>query len=129
EQGRQGGPFIGHLEELDIRTTQADALVPYLVGARSLRLLFRPRHDEAFGVVVVDAGAQEVVAGGHLVALRERRIATFLDQIADRAPFLEPRLCAVRLALPRAQFFADPVYLLERDDTIRRHTLQDQGRV
>src|SRR5215467_2287432 len=78
EQGRQGGAFVGHLDELNIWITEPDPFVPYFIGVLSLRLFSRPRHDEALGIVVVDAGAQEVVAGSGLVVLRERRLTAFL---------------------------------------------------
>ena len=108
-------PSIGHLDELDIGMAQPDALVPDLVGVRALRLLLRARRDEALGVVVIDAGAQIIVAGGDLAALRQRRVALLLDLVAERAPFLEPGLAAVGLALARAQLLAGAVHLLERD--------------
>ncbi len=58
--------------------------------------------DEALGVVVIDAGAEVIVAGGDLAALGQRLVAALLDLIAERAPFLEPGLAAIRLR-PRAR--------------------------
>ena len=105
EQRGQGGALVGHLDELDVRMAQPDALVPDLVGVRALRLLLRARRDEALGVVVIDAGAQVIVAGGDLAALGQRLVAALLDLVAERAPFLEPGLAAVGLALrARAAF-------------------------
>ena len=98
----------------------------HLVGMRALRLLLGPGLDEALGVVVVDAGAQIVVAGGDLVALGQRLVAAALDHVAERAPFLQPGLAAISLALSRAQLLAAAVDLAQRDDAIGRHALQDQ---
>jgi hypothetical protein len=81
---------------------QPDALMPDCIGVRALRFLLRAGHDEAFGVVVIDSGAQVVVAGGDLVALGKRFVAALLDLITQRAPFLEPCLAAIRLAPTRA---------------------------
>ena len=129
EQRGQGGAFIRHLDELDVRMAQPDALVPDLVGVRALRALFRAGRDETLGVVVIDAGAQVIVARGNLAAPGERGVALFLDLVAERAPLLEPGLAAVRFALARAQLFAGAVHLLERDHAVGRHALEDQGRV
>ena len=129
EQCRQRGAFVGHLDELDVRLAQPDALVPDLIGVRALRLLLRPGHDEALGIVVIDAGAQVIVAGGDLVALGERVVAALLDLVAERAPFLEPGLAAIRLVPARAQPLAGAIHLLERNHAIGRHALQNQGRV
>ena len=99
-------PSIGHFDELDVRMAQPDALVPDLVGVRALRLLLRARIDEALGVVVIDAGAQIIVAGGDLVAFGQRLVAALLDLIAECAPFLEPGLAAIGLVSTRAQLLA-----------------------
>ncbi len=129
EQRGQGGAFVGHLDELDVRLAQLDARVPDLVGVRALRLLGRAGLDEALGVVVIDAGAQIIVAGGDLVAVRQRRVTALLDLVAKRAPLLEPCLAAVGFALPRAQLLAGAIHLLERHDAVGRHALEDEGRV
>ena len=129
EQRRQRGALVGHLDELDVRMAQPDALVPDLVGVGALRLLLGAGRDEALGVVVVDAGAQIIVAGGDLAALGERVVAALLDLVAERAPFLEPGLAAVRLALARAQLLAAAVDLLQRHHAVGRHAFEDEGGV
>ena len=129
EQRRQRGAFVRHLDELDVRLAQPDALVPDFIGEGALRLFLRAGHDEALGVVVIDAGAQVIVAGGDLVILGERVVAALLDLIAERAPFLEPGLAAVRFVPARAQFLAGAIDLFERDHAVRRHALEDQDRV
>src|SRR5207344_2303878 len=78
EEGRQRRAFIRYFDKLDLRIAQPDALVPHLVRVRALRLLLRAGLDEALGVVVIDAGAQVVVAGRGLVPLRERLVAALL---------------------------------------------------
>ena len=108
---------------------QPDALVPDLVGVRALRLLLGPGRDEALGVVVVDAGAQVIVAGGDLAAFGQRVVAALLDQVAERAPFLEPGLAAVGLALAGAQLLAARSISSSDDDAIGRHALEDEGGV
>ena len=126
EQRGQGGALVGHFDEFDVGMAQPDALVPDLVGVRALRLLLRARLDEALGVVVVDAGAQVVVARGDLAALRERLVAALLDHVAERAPLLEPGLAAVGLALACAQLLAGAVHFFQRDDAIGRHALENE---
>src|SRR5262249_16907547 len=97
--------------------------MPTMIGFCALRSLFRARRDETLGVVVIDAGAQIVVAGADLVALGQRRIGAALELRTHRAPLFLPGL---RIALPRPQPLTDAVDLLERDHTIGRHALQDQ---
>src|SRR6185503_3562683 len=109
EQRRQRGSLVGHLDEFDRRFAQADAGVPAMIGFFGLRSLFRARRDEALGVVVIDAGAQIVVAGGDLVALGHRRVGAALELRAHRAPLFLPGL---RIALAPAQPLADAVDLL-----------------
>ena len=70
--------------------------MPDFIGEGALRLFLRAGRDEALGVVVIDAGAQVVIAGGDLVILGERGVAALLDLIAQRAPFLEPGPAAIR---------------------------------
>ena len=71
--------------------------MPDFVSVGALCFLFRSRLDEAFGVVVINAGAQVIVAGSYLVALGQRIVPRFLDLIGERVPFLEPGLAAVGL--------------------------------
>src|SRR5262245_3288190 len=98
--------------------------MPAMIGFSGMLSLFRARRDEAFGVVVIDAGAQIVVAGADLVALGQRRIGAALELRAHRAPLFVPR---IRIALPHPEPFTNAIDLLERDHAIGRHALQDQG--
>jgi hypothetical protein len=109
--------------------TEPDALVPDLVSMGALRALLWAGRDEALGVVVVDAGAEIIVTGGDVAALGECLVAALLDQIAKRAPFLEPGLAAIGLAFAGAELFAGAIHLLQRDDAIGRHALEDEGGV
>ena len=98
--------------------------MPAMVGFFALRPFFRARRDEALGVIVINAGAQIVIAGGDLAALGQRRIGAALELRTHRAPFFAPGL---RIALPHPKTLTDAVDLVERDHTIGRHALQDQG--
>src|SRR5262245_21933987 len=97
--------------------------MPAVIGFFGLRSLFRARRDETLGVVVIDAGAQIVVAGADLVPLGKRRIAAALELRAHRAPLLVPGL---RIVLAHPEPLTNTVDLFERDDAIRRHALQNQ---
>ena len=129
EQRGERGALIRHLDEFDVGMAQPDALVPDLVGVRALGFLLGARRDETLGVVMIDAGADIIVAGGHLAASGQRRVALFFDLVAERAPLFEPRLATIRLALPRAQLLAGAIHLLERYRAVGRHALEDEGRV
>ena len=124
EQRWQRGCLIGHLDEFDRRFTQADAGMPAMIRFSGLRSLFRARRDETLGVVVINAGAQIVVAGADLVALRQRRIGAALELRAHRAPLFSAR--------PSDSFLGAPSVSHRRGRSprarpaIRRHALQDQ---
>jgi hypothetical protein len=125
----QRGALVRHLDELDVRVAQANALVPDLVGVGALRLFLGAGRDEPLGVVVVDAGAEKIVAGGDLAVSGERLLAAPLDLIAECAPFLEPGFAAVRLALAGAEFLAGAIHFFQRDDAVGRHAFEDEGGV
>src|SRR5262249_43518279 len=98
--------------------------MPAMIGFSGLRTLFRARRDETLGVIVIDASAQIVIAGGDLVVFGECCIGAAFELRAHCTPLFAPGL---RIGLPPPKLLADTVDLLERDHAIGRHALQDQS--